>query len=382
MPNQITDYLEDPFLRRLYDLVKTAGPMRPSQIDITHSCNIRCEGCYFFSEELDQFQAPKDETTFDDFIAQEKARGTNFLTVVGGEPSLMLDRLKKVYDNFKLIVVTNGIRRIPTEGFENMPIAVSVWGDHETDTRLRGNGKLDVFAKGLKNYKDDRRAIWYFTANPGHVHEIESVVGQIVDNGNFMGFNFYGDIANHGGDLDHRQGFDRVRREIDRMIERYPERVINTSYMNQVITTRKLYDDDWGFSVCATLSDNIEKNRKRFENGNPYLPHYRVYNPDLKTTRGCCRSDKWDCENCYDTWANISWIIVNVEKHLGSVQEFTHWLTSVFIFHLTGRTINFEEGIQLLPEVHRRLRHLREEAPALATSPAPAPLEDLVYQVL
>jgi MoaA/NifB/PqqE/SkfB family radical SAM enzyme len=381
MPNQITDYLEDPFLRRLYDLVKTAGPMRPSQIDITHSCNIRCEGCYFFSEELDQFQAPKDEATFDDFIAQEKARGTNFLTVVGGEPSLMLNRLKKVYDNFKLIVVTNGIRRIPTEGFENMPIAVSVWGDHETDTRLRGNGKLDVFAKGLKNYKDDPRAIWYFTANPGHVHEIESVVSQIVDNGNYMGFNFYGDIANHGGDLDHRQGFERVRREIDRMIERYPERVIITSYMNQVITTRKLYDDDWGFSVCATLSDNIEKNRKRFENGNPYLPHYRVYNPDLKTTRGCCRSDKWDCENCYDTWANISWIIVNVEKHLGSVQEFTHWLTSVFIFHLTGRTINFEEGIPLLPEVHHRLRHLREQAPALVTSPL-APLEDLVYQVL
>jgi hypothetical protein len=332
---------------------------------------------------MDQYQAPKEEAAFDEFIEQEKARGTNFVTVLGGEPSLMPGRLKKMYDNFRMIVVTNGIRKIPYQGFENLPIAVSVWGDHETDTRLRGGGKVDVFAKGLQNYKDDPRAIWYYTTTPGNVHEFESVVEQIVNNGNYLGFNFYGDISGLGGDLDHRRGFDQVRREIERMIERHPHRILITSYLAQVIAAGKLYEDNWGFEVCCTLSNNIEKNQERFQNGRPYLPHFRAYNPDLKTTRGCCRSSAWDCENCFDTWAHISWIIVNVQKHLGSKEEFTNWLTTTYIFHLTGRIVDFEEGIKLLPEIHDRLRHLREKDRGLELfNNRPVPIEDLVYEVL
>ena len=38
---------------------------------------------------------------------------TNFITVVGGEPSLQLERVKKLYDQFWVTVVTNGIKRIP-----------------------------------------------------------------------------------------------------------------------------------------------------------------------------------------------------------------------------------------------------------------------------
>jgi MoaA/NifB/PqqE/SkfB family radical SAM enzyme len=383
MTGAIPQYLQDPFLRRLYEDIRAAGPIRPIQMDLTHVCNLRCEGCYFFAEEMDQHQAPKDEAVFDAFIEQEKARSTNFVTVVGGEPSLMLGRLKKVYDNFRMIVVTNGIRKIPFEGFENMPIAVSVWGDHETDTRLRGGGNVDVFARGLKNYKDDPRAIWYYTTTPGNVHEIESVVEQIVANGNYVGFNFYGDIAGLGGDVDHRRGFGQVRRVIDRMIERHPDRILITSYLAQVITLGRLYEDKWGFEVCCTLSNNIKKNQERFKNGKPYLPHFRVYNSDLKTTRGCCRSSEWDCQNCFDTWAHISWIIVNVEKHLGSRQDFTNWLTTTYIFHLTGRIVDFEQGIKLLPEIHSRLRDLRGHDRGLELPHNNSvQMEDLAYEVL
>ena len=360
MTNSISQYLQDPFLRRLYDDIRAVGPIRPIQVDITHVCNLRCDGCYFFSEQLDQHKAPKDEAMFDGFIAQELGRGTNFVTVLGGEPSLMLGRLKKIYDTFSMIVVTNGVRRIPYEGFETMPIAVSVWGDHATDTRLRGNGKVDVFAKGLKNYKDDPRVTWYYTTTPGNVHEIESVVSQIIDNGNYVGFNFYGDIAHIGGDVDHRRGFGQVRREIDRMIERYPEKILISSYINQVITTGKLFDDRWGFDVCCSLSNNIAKNQERFQNGKPYLPHFRAYNPDLTTTRACCRSDAWDCENCYDSWAHLTWIMLNVEQHLGSKEDFTNWLTTTYMFHLASRIGDYESAIKLLPEIHRRLSYLRE----------------------
>jgi hypothetical protein len=383
LTNSISQYLQDPFLRRLYDDIKAVGPLKPIQVDITHACNLRCDGCYFFSEQLDLHKAPKDEAAFDGFIQQEQARGTNFVTVLGGEPSLMLGRLKKLYDTFWLIVVTNGVRRIPYEGFENLPIAVSVWGDHATDTRLRGNGKLDVFAKGLKNYKDDPRVIWYYTTTPGNVGEIESVVSQIVDNGNFVGFNFYGDIAQIGGDLDHRRGFDEVCREIDRMIARYPDKILISSYLTHVISDGKLYDDKWGFDVCCSLSNNIGKNEERFLNGKPYLPHFRAYNPDLVSTRACCRSDSWDCANCYDTWAHLTWIMVNVEQHLGSKQDFTNWLITTYMFHLTGRIGDYDAGIKLLPELHRRLSHPGDAGAELEVGgSARVALAELVYEVL
>lgn len=383
MSSVIRQYLEDPFLRLLYDDISAAGPIRPIQMDLTHACNIRCQGCYFFAEELDKHRAPKDEEVFDRFLDQEEARGTNFVTVLGGEPSLMPERLKRVYDRFWMLVVTNGLRRIPYEGFEDMPIVVSVWGDHETDKRLRGSGKIDVFARALESYRDDPRALWYYTTTPGNVHEIESVVEQIVTNGNYVGFNFYGDIAGLGGTEAHEPGFAQVRREIDRMIDRFPDRTLATSYITRVITTGRLFGDRWGFDVCCTLSNDNPKNQARFHNGKAYLPHFRAYNPDLTTTRACCRSDSWDCVNCFDTWAHLSWIMTNVDQHLGSRQDFTNWLTTTYVFHLTGRIVDFEDRRRLLPEIHRRLRAVRDEEPEPLGPPLSAgEIADLVSEVL
>ena len=106
MSDALDRYLEDPLLRRLYDDLQHAGPLRAILVDITHVCNLRCKGCYFFEDEMDRHQRPDDEAVFDQFIAQEKARGTNFVTVVGGEPSLELPRVKKIYDNFWMTAVS------------------------------------------------------------------------------------------------------------------------------------------------------------------------------------------------------------------------------------------------------------------------------------
>jgi len=383
MSGLIEQYLADPFLARLYEEIRAAGPLRSAQIDITHACNIRCTGCYFFAEELDRFRSPKDEAVFDAFVEREKERGTNYLTVVGGEPSLMLGRLKKLYDEFWLVVVTNGIRRIPRDGFEDLAIAVSVWGDHETDTRLRGGGKRDVFAEGLKNYQDDRRVAWYYTTTPGNAHEIESVVEQCVANGNYVGFNFYGDISRAGGALDHRRGFGPVCREIDRMIARYPDRIIVTSYVAEVVATGELYGDHWGHEVCCTLSVDNPKNAERLRNGKPYNTHFRVYNPDLETTRRCCAGDDRDCANCFECWAHFSWIILNLERHLGSKQEFTNWLTTMYLFYLTNHIVDFAAGVELLPEIHRRASRLQAAPrPAAPAGGAAREIEELLAGVL
>jgi MoaA/NifB/PqqE/SkfB family radical SAM enzyme len=355
MAGRLKEYLQDPFLNRMYTDIRQVGPLKSILIDLTHVCNIRCQGCYFFAEDMDKNKAPREESEFDAFIEREKARGTNFVSVAGGEPSLMLHRLKKIYDNFWIMVVTNGLRRIPYEGFENMPIAVSVWGDHATDIILRGSGTLDVFARGLQNYKEDPRVLWYYTTTTGNAYQIENVVEQCVQNGNYVLFNFYGDLAHKGGELDHQQGFEQVRRNINRMIERYPDKILLSSYISKVVSGGRLYAEEWGYDVCCSISANNEINKERLQNGKPYNTHFRAYNPDLKSTRRCCIGQERDCSTCFDVWAHFSWIMLNMKYHMASKQEFTNWLTTMYLFYLINRIVNFEVGVKLLPELHQRV---------------------------
>jgi hypothetical protein len=356
MASQLREFLADAFLARLYGEIREAGPIRAISVDLTHRCNLRCVGCYFFAEGMDRREAPAADEEFEAFVTREQTRGTNFVTVIGGEPSLMLDRLRLLAGSFRTAVVTNGLRRIPSEGLENVPIGVSVWGDHETDTRLRGRGRRDIFATALRNYQDDPRASWYYTTTPGNAHEIESVVEQCVANGNRVLFNFYGDLAGIGGDVDHRLGFAQVRREIDRMIDRYPDRIWLSSYMSEVISTGRLYEDTWGYAVCSSVSADNPRNRERLANGKPYNPHFRAYNPDLTSTRRCCVGDERDCSTCFDVWAHTSWIMLSMRRHLGSKREFTNWLTTMYLFYLMNRFVDFDGGVSLLAEIHRRVR--------------------------
>ncbi|KAA3626642.1 MAG: radical SAM protein [Bacteroidetes bacterium] len=349
----LKSFLQDPLLYEMYNEIRRAGRVRSISLDITHRCNIRCKGCYYFEEGMDQYKSPEEESAFDAFIESEKARGTNFVTIVGGEPSLELGRLKKIYDNFKMSVATNGIKKIPVEGFENLPIGIAVWGNPQTDKELRGGGKIDVFAKALENYKDDSRAFWYYTVAPGHAHEIEGVVRQCIENGNRVLFNYYSDLSGLGGDFDYRKGFNQVRAEIDRMTALFPDMILMTPYFNQVVSTGQLFDMEWGYDVCTNVSTNLESNADRMANGFPFNPHFRAYNADFSTTRRCCTGSDRDCASCFDTWEHFSWIMVHMKKHLKSKQDFSNWLTTMYLFYLINRLVDPEEGIKKLAKFRK-----------------------------
>ncbi len=362
MTQSLRTYLQDPLLHTLYQRVRAAGPIRSISLDITHKCNLRCIGCYYFNEDMDRHYT-EDDADLDAFIERELQRGTNFITIVGGEPSIALRRLRKLYRHFKLSVATNGVKRIPKEGLEELPIGIALWGDPETDKFLRGGGKIDIFSKALRHYKDDERAFWYFTVAPGQAHVIPEVVPRLLDNGNMVLFNYYSDLAGLGGPYDYRQGFDAVRDQIDRMIERYPGRILMTPYFNKVIATGKLFDMTWGYEVCTNVSTNLEMNAQRMQNGYPYNRHFRAYNADFKTTRRCCTGHQRDCASCFDTWEHFSWIMVHAKKHLRSFAHFTGWLTTVYLFYFINRLVDFQEGKQLLYRIHKH--------PAFASLVAP-----------
>ncbi|MDZ7367762.1 MAG: hypothetical protein ONB43_18150, partial [candidate division KSB1 bacterium] len=149
-------------------------------------------------------------------------------------------------------------------------------------------------------------------------------------------------------------GFDAARREIARMIERHPDKILMTSYFSRVVSTGWLYDEQWGYEVCTSISSDNAINQGRIKNGRPYNPHFRAYNADFVTTRRCCTGVDRDCASCFDTWEHFSWVMLNMKKHLGSQQEFTNWLTTMYLFYLINRIVDFDEGIKLLPEIHRR----------------------------
>ncbi len=367
--SRILEYLSDPFLRRLYQDVKSAGPIRSVSLDITHVCNLRCDGCYFFHEGMDRY-ATDDEGMLDAWMEQEKARGTNLVTIVGGEPAMVLPRLKKVYDHFKINVATNGIIPIPVEGFENLPIGLALWGDHKTDSKLRIKGKRDLFEIAKKNYRNDTRAFWYYTAAPGHAGQIEPVVEECIQNGNKVLFNYYSDLGERGGALDFRKGFDRVREQIDRVIERYPAMIYTSAYLNRVITTGTLYSEKWGYESCTNLSTNYEGNRERMQTSRPYNKHFRAYNADFSTTRRCCTGSTRSCDSCFDTWEHYSWIMIHLRKHLGSKVEFSNWLFTMYMFYLINRLVDRSNADAILAEIHARER--MESAQQHATLPSAA----------
>lgn len=360
---QSNSYLEDPFLSGIADDVEACPPVRPAVVDLTHKCNLRCAGCYFFAEDMDKHKAPRAEAEFDAFVESEKKRGTNYMTVVGGEPALQLGRLKKLHENFHILPYTNGAIPIPRrDGFEDLNIAISLWGGHETDKLLRGGGKQDVFAEALLNYRNDPRVVWYYTTTPGNAHEIMPVVEEIVDNQNFIMFSFYEDHESMGGSFDHRNGFGEVHDKILEAIRKYPEWILTTPYLSQIGTMNKLYGQSWGHDVCPVISTDHQKNAQRITNGFPFAQHMRVFLPDLKTTRRCPVGEDHDCSACYNVLARLSWIMVNRDLHLDSKAEFENWLTATYMFHVFTGLISRKQAREKIATIQRRLAAAAETA--------------------
>jgi len=354
----VDEYLRDPLLAELAADIRLAGPVRPAVVDLTHNCNLRCKGCYFFAEEMDRFKSPKVEDEFDAFLQRELDRGTNYMTVVGGEPALQLARLRKLHGSFHVLPYTNGLIKIPMAGFEEMNIAISLWGGHDTDRMLRGNDRIDVFARTLKNYHGDPRVVWYYTTTPGNAHEIMPVVEEIVANGNLVMFSFYEDHDRLGDRFDHTSGFQEVREEIGRAIERWPEWILTTTYLAEVGTLNRMHGQVWGHDVCPVISPDNLRNTQRVTKPAPYSEHMRCYLPDLTTTRRCPVGDEHDCSSCYNVLARLTWVVINQEPHLVSAAEFTRWLATTYTFHVFTGIIPRAVGARKLPEIHRRLSEL------------------------
>jgi len=155
--------------------------IRSSIYDVTNQCNLRCKGCFFFSSGEDKVAAEEmDIKKWEGFIDREKERGVNLAILIGGEPTLYLDRTEAFYKRLSTFCATNGLIKIPRDRFPDLMLGISLWGDEADEKTLRGK---DTFSISSKNYEGDPNVYYLYTLTPKQIGKIERIICKIRDVG-------------------------------------------------------------------------------------------------------------------------------------------------------------------------------------------------------
>ena len=139
-------------------------------IILTERCNLKCKYCYEKSMELEEFdngledkwdydmQTPVDSEVSIDRL-KKLLKDDDTLIFYGGEPLVMMDKIKEIMDNFncRFMMQTNGIllRQLPTEYLLRMDkILVSIDGTKSRTDHNRGLGKYSIVRKSLVDARE------------------------------------------------------------------------------------------------------------------------------------------------------------------------------------------------------------------------------------
>lgn len=329
--NRLEDlFTQDPLLADRVERLRSFGRrVRNTEVHLTNACNIRCKGCWYFEYEFDgAVKELRDLDSIRSFVGRLKDDGVTSALLIGGEPTLAPKRIEPFVELMDFVTIsTNGLRRLPQAGFEEVGIAVSLFGGGPLDDELRAirpNGKTftGLFESALDNYRDDPRVTFiYALAEPGIEH-IRDTVRRIGENGNQVSFNFY---SAYGSDDPLR--IDEGKKLLDealRMQQSYPEAVVNSPYYIETLITGRSHWGVFGYDVCPSLSFDNPVHAERLQNGNPVLPGFNVYAADFETIEFCCTSGH--CSECRDSQAVYSWLLVSMRYFLDSPAQLWQWV--------------------------------------------------------
>ena len=175
----VSSLLDDHWYERYRKISKLN--IRSSIYDVTNRCNLRCKGCFFFSSDEHKAATEQHELTcWEDFIDREMARGVNLAILIGGEPTLCLDRVEAFYKRLPTFCATNGLIKVPRDRFPDMMVGISLWGDEADEKTLRGK---DTFSISSRNYEGDPHAYYLYTITPKQIGKTEHIIRKIRDVG-------------------------------------------------------------------------------------------------------------------------------------------------------------------------------------------------------
>ncbi len=316
-------------LRRFQAVRSFARSVRPSEYHVTNACNLRCQGCWFFTFEYDK--QTKDETDLarlKAFIQRERARHINAALLIGGEPTLVPDRVMAFVEAMEYVTIsTNGLCPLPRAGFERVSVGITLFGGGRLDDELRairpgGQTFTGLFDAALRHYRHDPRAIFNVAITGRGLDHIEPTVRRIRDNGNRVTFNFYSEY--HTDDPLRGSHDGRLLDEALQVREAYPDTVVAHPYYLRALITGRTDFGNFGYDVCPSISWDHPGHAVRRANGNPTLPLFNAYAADLETLQYCCTSGH--CAGCRDSQAIQSWLLVSLRQFLHSKQGLQTWV--------------------------------------------------------
>lgn len=321
----------DPGLAERVQAIRGMGRrVRACEVHLTTTCNIRCKGCWYFEGGFNSaVPETSDPGVIAAFAGKLDAAGVTQATLIGGEPTLVLDRIAPFVEKLPYITISsNGLRPLPKTGFENVAVAISLFGGGPLDDDLRAirpNGSTfkGLFQKALQHYKDDPRVIFVFALSESGLDYVAPTVRAIQDNGNQVTFNFY---SAHGTARALRIENERRTLEVAlRVKQEFPETVVSHPYfIEALITGRTHWGGQFGYDVCPSISVEFPGHAARLENGNPVIDGFAVYGADYQTVQFCCTSG--NCGDCRDSQAVYSWLVLSMNRFLDSTQTLTTWV--------------------------------------------------------
>ncbi|MDL2268727.1 radical SAM protein [Desulfosarcina sp. OttesenSCG-928-A07] len=294
--------------------------IRSSIYDVTNRCNLRCKGCFFFSS--GEHQVAREETDihqWEAFIDKEMDRGVNLAILIGGEPTLCLDRVEAFYKRLPTFCATNGLIKVPRDRFPDLMVGISLWGSREEETLLRGK---DAFAISSKHYEGDPHTYYLYTLTPRQLGRIEPIIKKIRDVGVKVHLQLLSNDEGVDGFSWTPDELSAIRDEMDAMLDAYPDTVISSKYYHEVITTGKMMDRSFGWMECPSVTLPMDTRNPRPRR----LTNFIRWASDLSTMHRCCTSETRDCRTCKDGAAHMSWVMVNKRAHMNTTQDFQNWI--------------------------------------------------------
>ncbi len=293
--------------------------IRSSIYDLTNKCNLRCKGCFFFSSDEHKVKEETDVKKWEEFVDREKARGVNLAILIGGEPTLFLDRVEAFYSRLPTFCASNGLIKVPRDRFPDMMVGISLWGDAESERLLRGK---DTFAISSKNYEGDRYTYYLYTITPRQIGKTEGVIRRIADAGLKVHMQLLSNDEGVDGFSWKPEELADIREEMDAMLDRYQDTVISSRYYHRIITTGEMLGRRFGWGECPSVTEPLDTREPRPKR----LIRFIRWAADLETMHRCCTSATRDCTTCKDGAAHMSWVMVNKRAHLRGAEELKGWI--------------------------------------------------------
>jgi MoaA/NifB/PqqE/SkfB family radical SAM enzyme len=294
--------------------------IRSSIYDVTNKCNLRCKGCFFFSSNEHKAAVEEmDIKKWEAFIDKEMERGVNLAILIGGEPTLYLDRVEAFYNRLPTFCATNGLIKIPRDRFPDMMLGISLWGDEADEKILRGK---DTFSISSKNYEGDPNVYYLYTLTPKQIGKIERIIRKIRDAGLKVHMQLLSNDEGVDGFSWEPEQLEAIRVEMDGMLDRYSETVISSKYYHEIITTGKMLGRSFGWNECPSVTQPLDTRDPQPKR----LIEFIRWASDLNTMHRCCTSETRDCSSCKDGAAHMSWVMVNKRAHIRTTRDLQNWI--------------------------------------------------------